>query len=153
MGLLCMGLLLLSIPLSPQSYIANVDFLGTAVSCGTSTTLVNGTNFASVPVRVSYPGYGSIVALTVTFTRTTGDANTVDFEFQASYDNGTTWDTAYYVRIQTATNATAVSSVVRTTSLVNVMGLSHLRLYRIKNNSGTIALTACNATMSIGVSN
>ena len=151
LGLLCTMLLVLCVQASSQSYIENARFLPVAgVACGTSTTLVNGTNFASAPVRVSHLGYDSIVAITVTFTRTTGDANNVDFEFQASFDNGTTWDTAYYVRIQVATNETADSNVVRKTSLVNVMGLSHLRLYRIKNNSGSIALTACNATMSIG---
>ena len=148
-----LAIVVLYVPMGSQSYITNAAFLGTAVSCSAGNTLTNGTDFTSVPVRVSHSGYGSVVAITVTFTRTTGTSSTVDFEFQASYNNNTTWSTAYFVRIQVVTNETASSNVVIKTTLVNVHGISHLRLYRIVNNDGSTDLTACNATMSIGVSN
>lgn len=125
-----------------------IDFLSTAVSCGISTTLVNATGFNSAEINATFPPPFAIAALTVIFTRTTGTAAEVDFEFQVSYDGGTTWSTAYYVKISVPTNETAVSNVVRVTKEVQFYGISHVRLYRIVNNDGATALTACNATLS-----
>ena len=132
-----------------QTWHESTDFLTTAVACGTSTTLVNGTGFNSSTIRVARGGYPEAGAITITFTRTTGSASEVYFEFQASYDNGTTWTTAYYVRIAVATNETAVSNVVVKTTLINLNGVSHLRLYRIVNLDAAVGLTACNANFSI----
>ena len=139
----------LNIPISPQSYHEHENFLVSATSVNAGATAVNGTNFTSRNVRVSRLGYGSVAAITVTFTRSAGSSSTVDFEFQVSFDNGTTWSTAYYVRIQVATNETAASNVVRKTTEINFYGISHVRLYRIVNNDGANNLTACNATLSI----
>ena len=138
-------------PASSQSYISNDTFLATAVNVAKDTTVTNGTNFSSGAVRVSHPGYGAICAITVTFTRAAGSTSTLDFEFQCSYDSGTTYSTSYYVRLRPATNETAVSNVVRYTSLVYIYGISHLKLYRIVNNDATNAVTACNATVSFSV--
>ncbi len=124
-------------------------FLSSGENVNASTTAVNGTDFTSVEIFVARFEEKFIGAITVTFTRAAGSASTVDFEFQASYDGGTTWSTAYYVRIQVPTNETAVSNVVRATREVQFYGVSHVRLYRIVNNDGANNLTACNATLSI----
>jgi len=146
-GILFFALFCLSV--SPQSYQGNYPFLTAGVNVNLSTAAVNGTDFTSEPVWISRPGCGDKVAITVTFTRAAGTASTVDFEFQASYDGGTTWTTAYFVNLQTATNETAVSNVVRKITLVNVPGVSHLRLYRINNTDAANNLTACNASVSL----
>lgn len=127
------------------------NILPAGVDCGTSTTVVNGTDFTSAEVSTTYPidTPKNVGLLTVTFTRTTGTASEVDFEFQASYDGGTTWTTAAYCTISVATNAAAVSNVVRYSVPVYLYGISHLRLYRIVNNDGSTALTACGAYLSL----
>lgn len=137
------------LPMMPQSYQGNFAFLATAVDVNASATAVNGTDFTSDPVWISRPGCGDAVSITVTFTRAAGLTDTVDFEFQASYDGGTTWTTAYYANIQVATNETALSNVVIKTYLVNVPGVWGLRLYRINNTDASNNLTDCNASVSL----
>lgn len=139
----------LLIPSFGQSWSRSDYFMASGVSCGAGATLVNQTGFASLIIRASYPGMPSTGALTITFTRTTGTSATVDFEFQASYDNGVTWTTSAYVTVSIPTNSLAASDVVRYTAPINVYGVSHLRLSRIVNNDGATALTACNATFSL----
>ncbi len=131
-----------------QSWWKSEAFMAAGVSCGAGATIVNQTGFGSGIVRVSYTGRPSVGCITVTFTRTTGTASLVDFEFQASYDNGTTWTTAAYVTVSVATNALASSNVVYYSVPVYVYGVSHLRLSRIVNNDGSTALTVCNAYFS-----
>jgi hypothetical protein len=127
------------------------NILPTGVDCGTSTTVTNGTDFTSEHVSTTYPidTPKNVGLLTVTFTRTTGTASEVDFGFQASYDGGTTWTTAAYCTVSVATNATAVSNIVRYSVPVYLYGISHLRLYQIVNNDGSTALTACGAYLSL----
>jgi hypothetical protein len=140
-------LLLVLVPLllfGGRTYSGN--FLAAAVDCGTSTTLVNGTHFTSVPISI--PRDKDLVLMTVTFTRTTGSAAKVYFEFQGSNDGGTTWTTAYIQRIEVATNETAVSNVVRYAEWVPAVGVSHFRLSTIQNVDAGVALTACNVTLS-----
>jgi hypothetical protein len=140
-------LLLCLVPLvlfGGRTYSAN--FLAAAVDCGTSTTLVNGTGFNSVPISI--PRDKDLVLMTVTFTRTTGSTAKVYFEFQGSNDGGTTWTTAYLQRIEVATNETAVSSVVRYAEWVPAVGVSHFRLSKVQNLDAGVALTACNVTLS-----
>ena len=121
------------------------DFLTVGVSCAHSETLVNATGFISIHVTSGRSPAGT---LTITFTRTTGTASTVDFQFQGSFDGGTTWTTSYFVHIAIATNTTAVSNVVRDSTLINLNGISHLRLYQIVNGDASTDLTLCNATLS-----
>ena len=128
-------------------YTQDWDFLDTAVDVNASATKVNGTDFTSNEIKIMSRKDGG--AITVTFTRATGSASTLDFEFQASCDGGTPWSTAYYVKIEVATNETAVSNVVRKTIQVNLWGISHIRLYRIVNNDGANNVTACNAILSL----
>jgi hypothetical protein len=131
--------------------IYKADFLGTAVSCGTSTTLTNGTDFTSASIWVSQRKAEPAGTIIVTFTRVTGSASKVYFDFQMSYDDGTTWSTAYFIRIEVATNELAVSNTVRFPELVSFYGCTHLRLYRIINNDAAVALTLCSATLMMRV--
>jgi len=147
-------LAMISIPLGSQSYIANYRFLGSPLSVAASGTATDGTEFNSLEPRVSHNGYGAVCAITVTFVRDgAGTTDTVDFEFQASFDGGTSWSTAYYVRLRVATNETAISSTVIVTDPVNIYGISHLRLYRVVNNDSATNLTYCNAYVSLAVAN
>jgi hypothetical protein len=128
------------------------NILPAGVDCGTSTTVVNGTDFTSAHVSTTYPidTPKNVGLLTVTFTRTTGTTAEVDFEFQVSFDGGTTWCTEPYCVVSVATNAAAATSnVVRYAAPVYLYGISHLRLYRIVNNDGSTALTACGAYLSL----
>ena len=134
-------------------WISSADFLSTAEDVNASATAVNGTAFDTKEVNIKYPSYVNPVgAITVTFTTDgSGTSDEIDFEFQVSYDDATTWSTAYYVKISVATNKTAdASDVVRVTKAVNFYGISHVRLYRIVNNDSANNLTDCNATISLG---
>ena len=126
-------------------------FLRTAVNCNASTTVTNQTNFVSGNEPISFPGYDSVVAITITFTRAAGSASNVDFRFQVSNDDGTSFSTAPYVTISVPTNSDADTNVVRHTELINIHGLSHIRLYQVVNNDGANNVTACNATLSFNV--
>jgi hypothetical protein len=128
------------------NYRFSQNFLTTAVACGKGATLVNGTGFTSASVDIMNQSAQGVV--TVTFTRAAGTASTMDFEFQVSYDGGTTWSTAYYAVIQVPTNETAATNAVRVTIPVDFWGVSHVRLYRIKNNDAANDTTACNARIS-----
>lgn len=140
----------LAVVATPE-YKVGFSFLGTAVDVGTSTTATNQTNFVSGNEWVSFPGYGNTAAITITFTRAAGSVSLVDFSFQVSNDGGTTYSTLAFVTISAATNTAAVSNAVRVTQLVNIHGISHMRLYQIVNNDGVNAITDCNATISFSI--
>ena len=141
---------LLALWIAGTADIASTTFLATPVSCGTSAAVVNGTGFTSKVAHVSSLMNAQPVGIiTVTFTRTTGTASEVDFEFQASSDEGTTWTTPYFVKVSIATNETAVSDIVVAKRLIYLYGITSLRLYRINNNDGSTALTLCNATFTV----
>ena len=133
-----------------QSWYMSQAFLATGVSCGTSASVVNGTDFGSAAVRVSFIGQPSIGALTVTFTRAAGSSTaTVDFYFQVSYDGGTTYSD-YIEPFSVETGHAAISgTTVRVTKPILLYGVSHIRLYKITNNDGSNALTVCNAAISM----
>jgi len=137
-----------------QSWKSNLgNFLDTAVSCGAGATVTYGTDWTTNAsgLKLHSLNYSPLwVTITCTFTRTGGTTDEVDFEFHASYDNGTTWSTEDFTKISIPTNADASSSVVRWSSVELVPGVSHLRLYRIVNNDSATALTVCNASCSIG---
>jgi hypothetical protein len=124
-------------------------FLATAEDVGTSTTVTNVTDFVSVEIWVSRLGMHPVCAITVTFTRVTGDSSDVNFNIEASTDDKATWDSAVYTELNVATNVAADSNVVTKTFQVNIYGITHLRLGSIVNDSSTIALTACNASVSV----
>lgn len=128
------------------------DLLATSVNVGTSTTVTNAAaDFVSKELPVKEPDYGSTAFFIVTFTRSAGSTSTVDFEFEASHDGGTTWTTDAYVKLEVPTETIASTNVVRDGYLVNVSGISHIRLSRIVNNDASNALTACNVSISIRI--
>ena len=138
-------------PVNPQSWAFTADFLDTAENVGTNAVITNGVgnDFLSNEVWVSRRGYSSIVLITCEFTRAAGSASTVDFYFQVSYDDGTTWSD--YDLIEIATNTTVISgTTVRVSYPFNSQGASHWRLSSIDNNDVSNALTACNASISVG---
>jgi len=125
------------------------DFLTAAVNVGTSSTVTT----SSSSIWVSEPGYSGVVALICTFTRSAGSTSTLDFYFQVSHDGGTTWENYDDITIEIPTNQTVYSgTTVRDVYLVYVHGITHMRLWKIVNNDGTNAVTACNVTLSQGVS-
>ena len=150
--IILLALLLMLSPLTGgQSWFYKANFLTTAVDVGTSTTATNGTEFTSAAIWVSRLNADPTFCLvTITFTRTTGSAEEVDFKLIASFDDGTTYTTDAYETITVATNIVATSSVVVHSEIVWIAGVSHLKLGWIDNRDTTIALTDCNASVSLG---
>jgi len=143
-----LGFLLLSFPAYLLFANTHVAFLAADISVNAGTTKVNGTDFTSAEVYIANHGLKEVSAIKITFTRAAGSSSTVDFEFQVSLDGGTSWSTAYYVKVQSTTDETAVSNVVRKIQLVNIYGITHIRLYRVVNNDSGNNLTAVNASVS-----
>lgn len=124
---------------------ASIDFV---------TNLTDGSvyqvDFYSAAVWVSrFEGIKTpIGTITVTFTPDAGSASKVYFEFQVSQD-GTNWSTAYWQRIEVATNEAADGDgVVRYSEMVPLYGIGYIRLSRIVNNDAANDITDCNATIS-----
>ena len=138
---------------SPQSWVYNEDCIATAVATITTGDNANMTDdFTTVPIKVSRRDGGGligIVAITITFTGDgTMDGNDIDFYFQASYDNGTTYTTTEYWVVGIESDADHVDNVVIYTEPVLVWGISHLRLWKVVNNDATSSVTDVNASVS-----
>lgn len=139
-------ILLIMLPLSGV-WSRSRGFLPSAVNVDASATATNGVEFTSRELNVKN---AQIVAFTVNFTRAAGSSSTVDFAFEASFDNGTTWATFEGVTISIQTDHSVVSgTTVRVLKLVNIPGVSHIRAKSITNNDSGNNLTACNVTLSI----
>jgi hypothetical protein len=130
-------------------------FITAGVSCNASSTVNNdGKDFTSINVG-PIPNDVNTALLTLTFTRATGSATlAVDFYFQVSYDNGTTWadlhdavSDADYLSVLTG-HAVVTGTTVRVSRTIILNGVSHIRLSKIVNNDSGNNLTACNATIS-----
>lgn len=149
LGILLLALLFITtFGFSPTKYLGT--FLDSAQDVNADTVYAKSSWSSTEVIRVNELGSQPYALVVVTFTRSAGsDTLTVDFDFQASYDGGTTWTTAYFVRIDPKTNETADSNVVRYPELINPHGVTHLRLHRIDNNDDSNNLTACNAMISI----
>ena len=143
-----LGFLLLAFPAYLLFANTHVNFLSAGIAVNATVTKVNGTDFTSTEIFLGEYRTKDVAAIKITFTRTAGSASTVDFEFQVSLDGKTNWTTAYFVKVSSATNETAVSNAVRKVDLVNVYGVTHIRLYRIVNNDAANNLTAVNASIS-----
>jgi len=143
--------LLLMLPLSGSwkrsyNFLVDVDGDPAPINLNAGLTATNGVEFNSRELSVKR---ASPIALTVTFTRAAGGANTVDYAFEASYDNGNSWATFEGVVIAIATNYAVVSgTTVAVLKIVTVRGVSHLRLKTITNNDGVNNLTALNVMLS-----
>ena len=131
------------------SHLSTTNFLTTAVSTAlsTTTTITTDTDGIEIGAREGFPNQGLI---TIIFTRSgSGTSAEVDFEFQVSYDGGSTWTTSAYTTVSVATNARAVDSVVRHSQPVHLYGVSHIRLAFIVNADATNNLTLCQAVLSL----
>jgi len=130
-----------------MSYRNHEAFLATAeASIAAAATATNGTEFTSK----SLPPDPNQALITVIFTTAGGDGGSVDFEFQASYDGGTTWTTTDFIKISVASDEDADSNVVRHSTIVDTAGVSRLRLWKVKNGDGVTAITSVNAVLSWG---
>jgi len=136
----------------PAQYVrGNWPFLTAAVSLDASATKTNGTDFTSAELNVTEV---QLVLVTMTFTRAAGSASKVNFYFQVSYDDATTWSDymepisgAEYIGI--ATNHDVISgTTVRVSQPFMLSNVTHLRLTKIVNGDGANALTAVNVSMS-----
>lgn len=117
----------------------------------TTATATNGTEFTSSSIHVSRPNFAAVVAITVTFTGDGSmDGEDVDFIFQVSHDDGTTWSSTDYVTISRASDTDHVTNVVYYTETVQVYGISHIRLWKVTNNDAANSITDVNATLSQG---
>lgn len=122
------------------------DFLSTAISVNASTTATNGSQLYSR----EFDPKGNQVAITVTFARAAGTADTVDVYFEASYD-GTTWATFDGALLEIPTNTTPVTGTTVTVLYqLNVYGVELLRVWKVDNTDSSNGITACNITMSYG---
>jgi len=124
------------------------DFIATAIATiTTGATATNGSEFTSreLPVRTQ------MATITVTFTHAgAGDGANVDFYFQASYDNGSTWTTNEFILTQVASNIAPAAAGARIYSAVDwFQGISHIRLWKVTNNDAA-SITLVNATLSWG---
>jgi hypothetical protein len=148
--ILSIFLLLFILPLmGSQGYVRN--FFATAVDVNDNITVVDGGAITSS--KISIGGQNDRGAITVWFTPAAAATVSVDFEFAVSTDQGSTWSTGIaadaYLRIQANTDVNSISSVVRITTQVQFYGATHVKLYRIKVNSGAGNCTAINARLSM----
>ncbi|MBA7638605.1 hypothetical protein ES703_46261 [subsurface metagenome] len=126
--------------------VATSDWVSAPIDLNAGLTATNGTEFNSRELSVKLK---ETVAIIVVFTPAAGAADTVDFSFESSYDDGYTWATFEGVVIAVPTNQAAViGSVVRVLKIVKTYGSSHLRLKAVVNNDGANNLTDINVVMS-----
>jgi len=123
------------------------DFLAVAVNVAANTAATNGAEFTSVNINIAnQAGTG---AITVTFARAAGTAATVDFAFEISTDGGATYATFEGGTISVATQHAVISgTTVRVAYLVDLGGVSHIRLKSITNNDLANNITAANVKIS-----
>ncbi len=143
-AVLCLALLAWPV-MADYSY--SLNLIATAIAVGAGATKIEVTDFTAVEANISHQG--SFGALTVTFTRAAGAADTVDFYFEVSADGGTTWSTFEGTTISVATNHAVISgTTVRATWVIDFGGISHIRLAKVVNNDAVHALTAVNVKVS-----
>lgn len=130
-----------------SGYRFSQNLLATATTLGAGASKVNGVGFTSTEINlIQQPSLG---ALTVTFARAAGAADVVTFYFEVSADGGTTWSTFEGTNIAVATNHDVISgTTVRSTWIVELGGISHIRLAKIVNGDAANALTAVNVKVS-----
>ena len=88
--------------------------------------------------------------ITVTFTTAGGDGNEIEFYFQVSCDNGSTWSTTDWFVIWVDSDEENVDGVVVCPWFEIFPGASHIRLWKIYNGDQVTAITAVNASLSWG---
>jgi len=134
--------LILALPTS-GSIGRTFTFLGTAVNVSAGGNWTNGGGgVSSTEPDLTYEvNEGSIM---VTFTRSAGTTDTVDFWFQVH--NGIAWSTTAFLKVQIATNSPADTNVVRDCgTIIQLQGIKKIRLYKIENTDSSNNVTDCNA--------
>jgi hypothetical protein len=143
--------LILVAPLQADQQYAK-DFIATAIDVNDNTTVVDGDG-SLTSVKVPIGNKDPICLLEVWFTPAAGAAVSIDFEFAISSDNGLTFSTGIgadaYIRIEVDTDVNTISSIVKTQTLVQFHGATHVKLYRVKVNNGAGNCTAINAKISL----
>lgn len=130
-----------------MGYRNHEDFLATAeASIAAAATATNGSEFTSR----TEPTDPEKVCITCIFTTAGGDGGEVLFSFQASFDGGTTYTSNAFKAIGIPSDEDNASNVVRHAELVDVSGISHLRLWKVTNGDAATAITSVNATISWG---
>ena len=148
--ILLSALLLLLLPLWGMY---RTTFLTVAEDAVAEAVLVNGTDFTSTHVWVSqFEGRKEPIALIeATFDRgvQAGTSATLDLAFEVSIDGGTTWGTTSLFTIQIPTNTTDDGDgLVVYHTMVNLYGVTYIRLASITNNDTVTDLTDINASIS-----
>ncbi len=151
MVIIAAALILMVVPMRADQEKSATAFLASGVNVNASTTAANGTDFTSVEIPVAeYPSFAAYGVIQVEFARAAGSASTVDFKFQISMDNATTW-TWYNLEIDVPTNTTAVTgTTVRMAYPVQIHGVTNIRLAVIDNTDAANNVTACNAKIALG---
>ena len=129
-------------------YTGNTAFLATAITVAANTVEVVGTGIATHSLPL---GSQEIIGITCIFTPAGAAADTVDFYFEVSYDDGTTWASLSKDAIaKIPTNQAVVTgeSAVRVFYQVIVYGASHIRWSSVDNNDAVNALSGVNVYMS-----
>jgi hypothetical protein len=139
---LVIALILLVMPVvSQQGYVA---FLTTAVDVNGGATATNGAEFNSIPV--STLGLDTVI-LIITFTGdgTVAESDDIDFIFEISWDDATTWTTTDIFEVDCPADSEHASNIVIHPEFWRVRAATHIRLDKIVNNTTSENVTACNA--------
>lgn len=138
-----------------QGYVKR--FLEEGIDVPASADLVNGTDFECL--GVSIPGHAGIGTIIVEFYRESG-AGTSDVvvpDIEGSFD-GATWFKINEVNLSVATNTNAIEivtieetdyDVVRVGFIINLYGISMLRLAGVENQDSVTNLTNFNLIIGI----
>ena len=138
-------LLILAVPLM-GTWRRSTALLDGTLGVAATATATNGTEFESANLIIYDVPY---IGVTAIFTRAAGTALSVDFVFEVSFDNGTTWATFQGTDIEIATNTTAVTgTTVRCFYEFRVYGASHIRLRSVLNNDTVNAISAVQVVVS-----
>ena len=118
------------------------SFTATPLVCVDGNTIVNGTDFYSDEINIKKPAdMPNVAALTIEFIpENNADTATLDFDFDVcSQDKPGNWSLfreGFTTRlISIPLNTPAAAGTIRVTLPLNVVGISHIRLREIENNS------------------
>ncbi|HZX10720.1 MAG TPA: hypothetical protein VFG01_07205 [Acidobacteriota bacterium] len=132
-----------------MSQYANTDFLETDISVNNDSNKVEGTDFDSEKIPVGEINKGLI---SLKFNPAAAAAESIDFEFAISYDNGTTWTSGLggdaFKQVQINTDVNAISNVVYHSEAIDLYGVTHIKLNRVLVSVGAGNCTEINANLA-----
>jgi len=147
--ILAMLLAIMLTSLSFADYRSGKNFLATAyasISAGATYTKSSWTSAEELVL----PTEKATITIIFTHDGSVGTAQEVDFFFQVSYDNGSTWTTDGYVEVDVETDDDHSSNIIRHAEPITGPGISQIRLYKVVNNDASTAITLVQATLSWG---